>query len=230
MQATIKIENGIARMPQWRMAKPVDFTALADEHIAIVGRNGSGKTMLVDILVGRHPLLGTEPAYDFSPSEKPLAADNIKYITFRDCYGGDNDSTYYLQQRWNQHDIDEQTPTVSSLLEQEFLLTGPDTPERRAFQEHLYQLFGLTPLLDKYIILLSSGELRKFQLAKALFSRPRVLLMDNPFIGLDSMARQQLKDLLTDLSREYALQLILVLAKTDDIPDFITHVVVVDNR
>ncbi len=230
MQATIKIENGIARMPQWRMAKPVDFTAIADEHIAIVGRNGSGKTMLVDILVGRHPLLGTEPAYDFSPSEKPLAADNIKYITFRDCYGGDNDSTYYLQQRWNQHDIDEQTPTVSNLLEQEFLLTGPDTPERRAFQEHLYQLFGLTPLLDKYIILLSSGELRKFQLAKALFSRPRVLLMDNPFIGLDSMARQQLKDLLTDLSREYALQLILVLAKTDDIPDFITHVVVVDNR
>ena len=230
MQATIKIENGIARMPQWRMAEPVDFTALADEHIAIVGRNGSGKTMLVDILVGRHPLLGTEPAYDFSPSEKPLAADNIKYITFRDCYGGDNDSTYYLQQRWNQHDIDEQTPTVSNLLEQEFLLTGPDTPERRAFQEHLYQLFGLTPLLDKYIILLSSGELRKFQLAKALFSRPRVLLMDNPFIGLDSMARQQLKDLLSDLSREYALQLILVLAKTDDIPDFITHVVVVDNR
>jgi molybdate transport system ATP-binding protein len=39
-----------------------------------------------------------------------------------------------------------------------------------------------------------------------------------------------LKDLLTDLSREYALQLILVLAKTDDIPDFITHVVVVDSR
>lgn len=229
MQSTIRIENGVARMPKWRMAKPVSFTALDGEHIAIVGANGSGKTMLVDILVGRHPLLGTEPVYDFSPSTRKLAADNIKYITFRDCYGGDNDSTYYLQQRWNQHDIDEETPTVGDLLEQEFLLTGADTPERRLFQKHLYQLFRLTPLLGKYIILLSSGELRKYQLTKALFSQPRILLMDNPFIGLDSEARQQLKDLLTTLSQEYALQLVLILAKTDDIPDFITHVVMVEH-
>ena len=225
MQTTIKIDNGVARMPKWRMAKPVNFTAFANEHIAIVGANGSGKTMLVDIIVGRHPLLGTEPVYDFSPSTKSMVSDNINYITFRDCYGGDNDSTYYLQQRWNQHDIDEETPTVGDLLEQEFLLTGADTADRRSFQQHLYDLFGLTSLLDKYIILLSSGELRKFQLSKALFSQPRILLIDNPFIGLDQEARQQLRNLFKKL---YALQLFLVLAKTDDIPDFITHVVVVD--
>ncbi len=229
MQATIKIESGVARMPKWRMAKPVDFEALSGEHIAIVGANGCGKTMLVDILVGRHPLLGADPDYDFSPSSRQLAAENIKYITFRDCYGGDNDSTYYLQQRWNQHDIDEATPTVNELLEQEYSLTGADTPERRSFQQHLYQLFGMEQLLDKYIILLSSGELRKFQLSKALFSQPRILIMDNPFIGLDVLARDQLRTLLTDLSNEYALQLILVLAKTDDIPDFITHVIEVDH-
>ena len=228
MQATIKIKAGVPRMPKWRMAAPVDFEALSDEHIAIVGANGCGKTMLVEMLVGRHPLLGQDPVYDFSPSKRELAAENIKYITFRDCYGGDNDSTYYLQQRWNQHDIDEETPTVGELLEQEFLLTGKDMPERRAFQEHLYQLFGMDALLDKYIILLSSGELRKFQLTKALFSHPRILMMDNPFIGLDVVARRQLDDLLTTLSKEQALQLVLVLAKTDDIPGFITHVVVVD--
>ena len=228
MQATIKIKAGVPRMPKWRMAAPVDFEALSDEHIAIVGANGCGKTMLVEMLVGRHPLLGQDPVYDFSPSKRELAAENIKYITFRDCYGGDNDSTYYLQQRWNQHDIDEETPTVGELLEQEFLLTGKDMPERRAFQEHLYQLFGMDALLDKYIILLSSGELRKFQLTKALFSHPRILMMDNPFIGLDVVARGQLDDLLTTLSKEQALQLVLVLAKTDDIPGFITHVVVVD--
>ena len=36
------------------------------------------------------------------------------------------------------------------------------------------------------MILLSSGELRKFQLVKALLTAPRVLIMDNPFIGLDA--------------------------------------------
>ncbi|MBO4849479.1 MAG: ATP-binding cassette domain-containing protein [Prevotella sp.] len=225
MQATIRISNGITRMPKWRMAEPVYFEALADEHIAIVGRNGSGKSMLTDILIGRHPLLGEGPKYDFSPSTRPLASDNIKHITFRDCYGGDNDTTYYLQQRWNQHDIDEQTPTVGHLLEEAFLLTGDDTPARRRQQVHLYELFALQPLLDKYVILLSSGELRKFQLTKALFCEPRVLIIDNPFIGLDAKTREQLRTLLHTLSREREVQLILVLAKTDDIPDFITHVV-----
>lgn len=230
MQSTIKISNGVARMPKWRMAEPVEFTANDGEHIAIVGKNGSGKTMLAEILIGRHPLLQTSPEYDFSPSTRELAADNIRYITFRDCYGGDNDTTYYLQQRWNQHDIDESTPTVGNLLEEEFCLTGEDSTERRSLQRHIYSLFGLNALLDKYIILLSSGELRKYQLAKALFANPRILIMDNPFIGLDAPTRSQLSALLSTLSQEQSLQLILILSKTDDIPPFITHVVEVKDK
>ena len=225
MQATIRITDGVARMPKWRMAEPVNFEALDGEHIAIVGPNGGGKSMLADILIGRHPLLMRDPTYDFRPSTRPLASDNIRYITFRDCYGGDNDTTYYLQQRWNQHDIDETTPTAGELLEEAFLLSGTDIPERRSMQEHLYGLFGLAPLLDKYIILLSSGELRKFQLAKALFSQPRILIMDNPFIGLDAPTRALLTKLLGQLASEYAIQLILLLSKTDDIPSVVTHVV-----
>ena len=49
MQRIIEIKNGVTRMPEWRMAKPVDFTMEVGEHIAIVGENGGGKTMLVDI-------------------------------------------------------------------------------------------------------------------------------------------------------------------------------------
>ena len=78
MQTTIKIEQGVARMPLWRMARPVDFEALDGEHLAIVGRNAAGKSMLADILIGRHPLLLRDPEYDFSPSTRPLAADNIR--------------------------------------------------------------------------------------------------------------------------------------------------------
>ena len=53
--------------------------------------------------------------------------------------------------------------------------------------------------------------------------------MDNPFIGLDAGTREQLKELLKSLATEKALQIILVLSKSDDIPDFITHVVEVKN-
>lgn len=224
MQRIIKIEGGVTRMPEWRMAEPVDFELAEGEHIAVTGPNGGGKSMFIDIITGKHPLLMRDPEYDFAPSRKPLVSDNIKYITFKDSYG-DSDGAYYLQQRWNQHDIDEDTPTAGELLEEAYRLSGEDSEERRSLQAHLYGMFHLEQLLDKYIILLSSGELRKLQLTKTLLSSPRVLIMDNPFIGLDAETRDQLKELLSTLSKEKALQIILVLSKTDDMPDFITHVV-----
>ena len=202
------------------MAEPVNFCMEEGEHIAIVGRNGAGKSMFVDLLTGRHPAFPDMVRYGFN---EPY--DNLKYISFRDTYGGDNDRTYFLQQRWNQMEIDEETPTVGQKLEEAYQLAGEDTPARRALQKHLYELFHLEGLLDKYIILLSSGELRKYKLAASLFTNPRVLIMDNPFIGLDAQTRDQLKELLTMLAKEQGLQIILVLAKTDEIPEFITHIV-----
>ncbi|MCH5175256.1 MAG: ATP-binding cassette domain-containing protein [Prevotellaceae bacterium] len=92
-------------------------------------------------------------------------------------------------------------------------------------RKHLYDIFHLDQLHDKHIILLSSGELRKFQLTKTLLTNPRVLIMDNPFIGLDVQARQQLADFLALLTKETNVSIVLVMSKTDDIPDFITHVV-----
>ena len=217
---TIELINARARKPEWSMAEPVNFCMEEAEHIAIVGRNGAGKSMFVDLLTGRHPAFPDMVRYGF---DKPY--DNLKYISFRDTYGGDNDRTYFLQQRWNQMEIDEETPTVGQKLEEAYQLAGEDTPARRTLQQHLYELFHLEGLLDKYIILLSSGELRKYKLAASLFTNPRVLIMDNPFIGLDAQTRDQLKNLMTMLAQEQGLQIILVLAKTDEIPAFITHIV-----
>ena len=216
---TIELKNARARKPEWSMGEPVNFSLEEGEHVAIVGRNGAGKSMFVDMLTGRHPAFPGMVHYNF---DEPY--NNLKHITFRDTYGGDNDRTYFLQQRWNQMEIDEETPTVGQKLEEAYQLAGEDTSERRKLQSHIYELFHLEPLLDKYIILLSSGELRKYKLAASLFSDPKVLIMENPFIGLDAQTRDQLKDLLGMLVREQGLQIILVLAKTDEIPDYITHI------
>lgn len=228
MQKIINIHQGVARMPEWRLAQPVDFQLCDGEHIAITGPNGGGKSMLVDMIIGRHPLLMQDPEYDFAPSTKPLAADNIKFITFKDNYG-DTDGQYFLQLRWNQQEIDKVTPVVGDMLEAAFKSSGDDTPERRQMQHDLYEMFNISHLLDKYIILLSSGELRKFQLVRTLLASPRVLIMDNPFIGLDAETRLQLTQLLQTISSHQSLQVILLLSKTDDVPEFITHVVEVCN-
>ena len=225
---TIALTAARTKNPEWCMAEPVDFALGADEHIAIVGRNGAGKTMLVDMLTGRHPVFPGMADYHFADDSR-MVSENIRYIAFRDTYGGDNDRTYFLQQRWNQMEIDEETPTVGAKLEEAYQQAGQDTPQRRQLQQHIYRLFHIDGLLDKYVILLSSGELRKFKLAASLFSHPRVLIMDNPFVGLDAETRDQLKELLTALSHQQSLQIILVLSKSDEIPTFITHVVEVSH-
>lgn len=219
MQPIIEIVQGVPRHPLYRMKEPVDFRMEKGEHLAIVGPNGGGKSLLVDILTGRWPLLMNEVKYDFSPSDSPLVCDNIKYITFRDSYG-DSDGNYYYQQRWNSQDM-EVTPLVRELLPE-----AADT----AYRDSLYALFGIEEMLDKHIVLLSSGELRKFQLTKTLLSHPRVLILDNPFIGLDGKTRDLLHHLLCRLIELTQLQVILVLSKTDDIPSFVTHVVPVADR
>ena len=173
---------------------------------AIAGRNGSGKTLYIDQL------------------RKQLASDKVRYIAFTDSYGVNVDGQYYLQLRWNQHDIDHETPTVGELLERAYLLTGEDTEERRELKKLLYDLFHIEPLLDKYVITLSSGELRKFQLTKTLFADPQLLIMDNPFIGLDAETRDQLKALLLQLAEERNIEIMLVMSKTDDIPDYVTDI------
>ena len=201
------------------MKKPVNLTIYKGEQIAIVGSNGAGKSLLVDIMTGRWPLLKNEVEYDFSPSESLSVYDNVKYITFRDSYG-DSDSNLYYQQRWNSQDM-EITPIVKNLL---------PSVEISDFTQKLYELFGVDDMLEKHIVLLSSGELRKFQIVKTLLSNPRVLIVDNPFIGLDMETRELLKDLFFQLIRDFSLQLILVVSKPNDIPDFITNVIPVKDR
>lgn len=217
-QRVISVSNGVTRHPLYRMGKPVDFCLNAGEQLAVVGPNGGGKSILIDIIIGKYPLLMNEVEYDFSPSSSNLVSDNLRYITFRDSYG-DADGSYYYQQRWNSQDM-ENIPVVGDLL--------PQCKDEQ-LKESLYTLFRIEEMLQKPIILLSSGELRKFQLTKTLLSGSRVLIMDNPFIGLDAGTRDLLKSLLTELIKVIGLQVILVLSKSDDIPDFITHVITVEN-
>ncbi|MBR6276950.1 MAG: ATP-binding cassette domain-containing protein [Prevotella sp.] len=178
---------------------------------AIVGRNGSGKTLYVEKM------------------RRQMASDRVRYIAFRDSYGVATDQAYYLQLRWNQHDIDAETPTTGDLLERAFLLSGPDSAKRRQWQKHLYQLFDLQPLMNKYVITLSSGELRKFQLAKTLLTQPAILIMDAPFIGLDSETRSQLRQLLRLLAEEQRLEIYLVLSSLYDVPDYVTDIISIDD-
>ena len=216
----IEIVNGVARHPLYRMVEPLNFALCEGEQLAIVGPNGSGKTMLVNTIIGRYPLLMNEVRYDFGEGCSRMVYENIHYIAFRDSYG-DHDSNYYYQQRWHSQDV-ELSPTVS----EQFGFSDSDVSDRAA----LFRDLAIDKLLTRQMVMLSSGELRRLQIAKALLTTPRVLIIDNPFIGLDAATRTQLRDLLWKLISERGLQLILVLSREDEVPGFITHVVPVYDK
>lgn len=73
---------------------------------AIVGRNGSGKTLYVEKL------------------RRDMASDKLRYIAFSDSYGPAVDKAYYLQLRWNQHDIDQRLPMCGNCWSVPIILPG----------------------------------------------------------------------------------------------------------
>ena len=223
---SIKMTNVLPRRPDVRMAVPTSLEIRKGEQIAIVGENGAGKSMLVDLLMGKYPLEQGSLEYDFSPSPWKEAYKNIRHISFRDTFGS-ADTNYYYQQRWNSTDLDE-VPLVRDLMgidqtQHDNTVVGNSD----SFNSRLMKLFHVEEMLDKPVILLSSGEMRKFQLTKMLLTHPRILILDNPYIGLDAATRDQLTELLMQLSEKQGIQLILVMSMMDSVPDFITHVVVV---
>lgn len=224
---TIKIENGTARMPEWRLAQPVNLEINENEHIAIIGNNAGGKSLLVGMLTGSHPLID-EPKYCFGKNRSELISENIKYISFEDAYGTAN-SNYYLQQRWNMHDIDDETPTAGDFLNKELSIVNSKAESLYPLRDKLYDLFSIRQMLDKYIISLSSGELRKLHIVKSLLSSPKILILDNPNIGLDKSTRNMLNTTLESLAAELNIQIILVQPSANGLPKFITHIVEVND-
>ena len=175
------------------------------EQVALVGENASGKSRLASVFAGRNA---------------------AKYITFRDSYGSYGDRNFFMQQRWNLFTLEGDPPSVGEALHQDAAESkDPEAALQRV--EELTALFSMEPLLDKPLVTLSSGELRKYQLTRALLGGPEILLVDNPYIGLDPRTRGLLTELLTALSG--SMTLVLVLSRPAEIPPFITHVIPVED-
>ena len=174
------------------------------EQVALVGENASGKSRLASVFAGRN---------------------GAKYITFRDSYGSYGDRNFFMQQRWNLFTLEGDPPSVGEALRQDAAESkDPEAALRRV--RELTALFSMEPLLDKPLVTLSSGELRKYQLTRALLGGPEILVVDNPYIGLDPRTRALLTGLLTALSA--SMTLVLVLSRLAEIPPFITHVIPVE--
>ncbi|MBQ7819814.1 MAG: ATP-binding cassette domain-containing protein [Bacteroidales bacterium] len=212
MNKLISLVHPVPRMPEFRFKTPIMWDINKGEQWAIVGANGSGKTLLADMIQGRIALrdLDGEIKYNFS---EPLFSA-IRTIAFKDIYSMVDGSTAYYQQRWHSQDA-EGIITVKEVL-------TPIAPIEEI--ETLFEKLHLSDILNKSVIFLSSGELRKFLLIKVLLTHPKLLIVDNPYIGLDAKSRESLNDMFASMAELRGMQLILLLSSPADIPDIVTHV------
>lgn len=221
MSPIIQLHEVVLRHPDLQFAQPLSWTLLPGEHWAFIGPNGSGKTRFVDLLSGRLAVKTGSLEYPLLVSLEIRVSESIKTMAFKDISSltGDYENSSY-QQRWNSQEA-ESSPQLSDLL-----VEHPDTE----YSNRILDLLGVRPLLDRKLIHLSSGELRKFLLVRSLMTKPKVLILDNPFIGLDAPSRKLMNNVLDILSNMDGLQLIFVLSNPSDIPSFINQVLPFSNK
>lgn len=208
----VRIVNAVPRLEHLRFGEPVNWQIKEGEHWVIIGSNGAGKTLLTDLLLSKYALKEGEISY-LKDGVQESVSSVVKSVAFRDIYSIIDAQNSYYQQRWNKGD-EQEVPLVKDLVaeaDKEWLAT-------------LVEWFGIAELMEKQVNLLSSGELRKFLIVRSLLSKPRILILDNPFIGLDAASRIVLNDLFMRLSQLGNLQIVLVLSNPQDIPDMITNV------
>lgn len=215
----IEIKNAVPRFDNFRFCKPIVWSVKEGEHWAIVGPNGGGKTLLTDILLGKFALKSGEIVCIDSAGEVLPVSSVVKSVAFRDIYGIIDTQNSYYQQRWNKGD-EQDVPVVKGLV------SNADS----LWLNTLVEWFGIEELMNKEVNMLSSGELRKFLIVRSLLTKPRILILDNPFIGLDAASRTVLNELLVRLSELDNLQIVLVLSNPSDIPEMVTDVLSVKDK
>lgn len=204
--SSLQISQGSFRLSDTRTLTLDQLTIRSSDSWAFVGANGSGKSALARALAGDLTLLKGERHSDFH---------HVVRISFEQLQK-------LVSDEWQRNNTDLLSPdeedtgrTTAEIIQEEV--------KDAARCAQLAEQFGITPLLSRRFKYLSTGETRKTLLCRALMPQPDLLILDEPFDGLDVHSRAQLATLLGELSQQQ-YTLVLVLNRFDEIPDFIQQV------
>ena len=216
----LKFTNLHVKLPGNIVFHNINWEINKYEHWIITGKTGSGKTSFLKMLQGVgivengeiYNHLGKQPEFGLYELQKHIA-----FVFFLDQEI--NYHNFYYQQRYYSTEV-EGTQTAHDFLWQGI------KKEDRIPEPEMFESLGLTNLLSKELIKLSNGETRRLFIAKALLKKPRLLVLDNPYMGLDTDARQTLNHLLNEIAK---IGIHFIIADSGaDYPSCMTHVLVMD--
>jgi iron complex transport system ATP-binding protein len=198
--------------------KGISLGIRADEHACILGPNGSGKSTLVQLISGELSPLYREPA-----AIRLFGQERWELFALRGRLGIVSDSLQSTQAR------DESV--MDTILSGFFggvglpMRTEAD-PGMIAKARDAADLLGLAPLLERRAAELSSGQMRRVLVARALVHDPEMLLLDEPYASLDIRARHVFGECVRELAaRGHAI--VLVTHELSEIAPEIERVILV---
>lgn len=206
----------------------INWQAQNSENWAIIGGNGSGKSTFLEAIAGKiFPTKGriTKPNYD----EIAFVAKDYSFNRIVQA------ATQYYQQRFNSQDA-EISPTVREILQNQIKPIGTvdeksvDLPALPYTESELIEaanLLKISHLLERKIVTLSNGETRRTLITLSLLRKPKVLLLDNPFVGLDIESRATLHQVLNQVAVS-GIQIIII-TTPKEIPSCITNIIQLQN-
>ena len=208
------------------------------EHWAIVGPTGSGKSLFASALCGQVPVVGGGIRYHFPDSEERgwFPEGSVVRVSSDDHRCLVEAQAGFHQGRWHSSE-DRAGRKVEELLTRHSVeATNPyqvlperDDPqvfERR--RSEAIRAFGLEPLLGRRAVQLSSGEMRKLVLARAVARGPELLVLDEPFAGLDAGFRDTLRAAL-DAMAGAGIALVIATSRPEELPSCVRRVLQVSD-
>jgi len=176
----------------------LDFIVNQGERVSILGANGCGKTTLLKHLLGvLVPKDGSVKVFGVDPGKE--------YTRIRERIG------VVMQ------DVDEQIlgPTVYDDILFAPLNYGIERARAESLVKKVIERLNIESIQGKIVHYLSGGEKKKVALAGALVMEPDLLILDEPFTGLDPASRRDLIKTLNELNREKGISFIMTLHEVD---------------
>lgn len=240
----VSMHDVALRLWDGRTLERIHWEIWSDQQWTVIGPNGCGKSTLMKALCGQVPVSAGRIAYNFEQNgawqdrreQGASPRDQIAYVAFDSQKMPLGHEGWFHQARWNSG-VRQDTWSVQEFLSERHVnqinpyqvVEEHLDPSRYAAQrDRVVELLGIEALLGRDIQQISNGERRKVLLARALLKSPQLLVLDNPFTGLDAGFRDRLEQIISRLM-DGDMRIILVTNGREELPPGVTHVLLMEH-